>query len=78
VVRVESSNKWYLNSARIEPDNLSDALRAQIGARASCTVFFDAEPDVPYAEAIRAIDRIEQTPGRVVLLTPETKRTGIP
>ena len=39
VVRVESSNEWYLNSARIEQGNLSDALRAQIGARASCTVF---------------------------------------
>jgi hypothetical protein len=53
-------------------------LRTQIGTRASCTVFFDAEPDVPYAEAIRAIDRIEQTSGRVVLLTPETKQTRIP
>ncbi|SRR6266404_3885005 len=78
VVRVESSNEWYLNSTRIEPDNLSDALQAQIGARTSCIVFFDAEPDVPYFEAIHTIDLIEQTPGRVVLLTPETKRTRIP
>lgn len=78
VVRVESNEEWYLNSKRIEPDDLSEALRAQIGGRTSCIVFFDAKSDVPYAEAIHAIDLIEQSPGRVVLLTPETKRVHIP
>lgn len=78
VVRVESSKLWYLNSASIEPDELPDALRSQIGARKTCIVFFDAEPGVPYADAIRAIDLIERSPGRVVLLTPQTKRVHIP
>jgi hypothetical protein len=78
VVRVESSKVWYLNSARIEPGDLPDALRTQIGTRTNCIVFFDAEPDVPYAEAIRAIDLIEQSPGRVVLLTPQTKLLRVP
>ena len=78
MVRVESSDKWYLNSARIAPDDLPDTLRAQIGTRTSCIVFFDAEPDVPYANAIRAIDLIELSPRRVVLLTPQTKRVLIP
>jgi hypothetical protein len=78
VVRVESNEEWYLNSKRIEPDHLPEALRAQIGGRTSCIVFFDAKSDVPYAEAIHAIGLIEQSPGRVVLLTPETKRVHIP
>ena len=78
VVRVESNNKWYLNSQRIEPDDLPETLRAQISGRTSCIVFFDANSDVPYAEAIHAIDLIEQSSGRVVLLTPETKRVHIP
>ena len=78
VVRVESSKLWYLNSARIEPNELPDTLRSQIGTRTSCIVFFDAEPDVPYADAIHAIDLIERSPGRVVLLTPQTKRVRIP
>jgi hypothetical protein len=78
VVRVESNEEWYLNSKRIEPDDLPKALRAQIGERTSCIVFFDAKSDVPYAEAIHAIGLIEQSPGRVVLLTPETKRVHIP
>jgi hypothetical protein len=78
VVRVESNNKWYLNSQRIEPDDLPETLRAQISGRTSCIVFFDADSDVPYAEAIHAIDLIEQSSGKVVLLTPETKRVHIP
>ena len=63
---MESNEEWYLNSIRIEPDDLPEALRAQIGGRTSCIVFFDAKSDVTYAEAIHAIDL-------VVLLTPETK-----
>jgi biopolymer transport protein ExbD len=77
-VRVESSGEWYLNSARIEPDKLADALRAQIGARATCIVFFEADQDVPYYKAIHVISLIEQTQGRVVLLTPKTKPIRIP
>jgi hypothetical protein len=78
VVRLESNEEWYLNAKRIEPDRLPETLRSQIGARTSCTVFFDAKSDVPYAEAIHAIDLIEQSPGRVVLLTPKTKTVHIP
>ncbi len=77
VVRVQSNGEWYLNSKRIEPDRLPEALRTQIGPRTSCIVFFDAESDVPYAQAIHVIDLIEQSAGRVVLLTPETKRSHI-
>jgi hypothetical protein len=77
-VRVESNEVWYLNSKRIEPDNLADALRAQMGARHDCIVFLDAESDVDYAVAIHAIDLIEQSAGSVVLLTPETKPVRIP
>jgi hypothetical protein len=78
VVRVKTTNEWYLNSARIEADDLPGALRAQIGARTSCIVLFDAAPEVPYAEAVRAIDQIEQTPASVVLLTPQTKLLRVP
>jgi len=77
VVRVKSSHAWYLNSAKIESNDLSKALREQIGTRADCIVFFDADPDVDYSDAIHAIDLIGQTPGRVVLLTPQTKRVRI-
>ena len=77
-VRVESKGEWYLNSNRIEPDRLPDALRAQIGPRTTCFVLFDANSDIPYAEAIHAIDLINESPGRVVLLTPKAKSVHIP
>jgi len=41
-------------------------------------VFFEANFDVPYANAIHAIDLIEQSPGRVVLRTPKTKKVHVP
>jgi len=78
VLRVESGEKWYLNSMRIKPDDLPDTLRVQIGTRENCTVFFDAEAGVSYGDAIRAIDMIERSPGRVVLLTPQTKPLRFP
>jgi hypothetical protein len=78
VVRVESNNKWYLNSQRIEPDDLLETLRAQINERTSCIVFFDAKSDVPYAEAIHAIDLIEQSSGKVVLLLRKQRGSTSP
>jgi hypothetical protein len=78
VVRVESNKRWYLNSQRIEPDDLTETLRAQIGGRTSRIVFFDANSDVPYGEAIHAMDLIEQSSGEVVLLTPKTKESTSP
>jgi len=67
-----------LNSKRIEQDRLLEVLKKQIGARKNCIVFFEANFDVPYANAIHAIDLIEQSPGRVVLRTPKTKKVHVP
>jgi hypothetical protein len=66
---------WYLNSTKIVPDDLPSTLQSQIGTRTRCMVLFDAEPEVDYSHAI---DIIEQTPGRVVLLTAQTKHVRIP
>jgi biopolymer transport protein ExbD len=78
VVRVDSEDDWYLNSKRVKQDELPKLLRQQIGQRTSCIVFLDANPDVPYALAVHAIDLIGETPGRVVLLTPGIKKIHIP
>jgi hypothetical protein len=78
VVRVESNGGWYLNAKRIRPDQLSTTLGTEIGARTSCVVSFDADPEVPFSVAIHVIELIEQSSGRVVLLTPQTKRVRIP
>jgi hypothetical protein len=67
-----------LNLAHSEQWTCLYALRAQIGAATTASCLFDAEPDVRYAYPIHALDLIEQTPGRIVLLTPETKRSHIP
>jgi class 3 adenylate cyclase len=73
-----SKTKFTRVIAAIVAAHLEEAATRQIGTGTSCMVFFDAEPDVPYADAIRAIDLIERSPSRVVLLTPQTKRVLIP
>jgi hypothetical protein len=78
VVRVESNDDWYLNSERITPVDLSTRLRLRMGERNGCMLLFDANPDVSFADAIHAIELIEQTGGRVALLTPHTKKSHIP
>ncbi len=78
VVRVESNEIWFLNSDRIAPADLPFKLRERVGERTGCLVLFDANPDVPFDAAICAIDMIEQTSAKVVLLTPQTKKVAIP
>jgi hypothetical protein len=72
-VSVKSNGTWYLDSLQIAPDQLPMVLRSQMGNKKTCVVFFEADPDVPYADAIRAIDLIEQISGRVALSTPQAK-----
>jgi len=73
-VRIDSEEIWYLNSKKIYPDELASLLREQQGTRTNCTVFLDVDTEVPYSVAIRAIDLMQETPAKVVLLTPETKK----
>src|SRR4051812_16905203 len=77
-VQIQSTGEWYLNAKRIEPDQLSEILRTQIGARASCMVFFVVKSDARYAEAIHAIDLMERSPARGVLVTPAKKAVRSP
>ncbi len=78
VVRVESDKEWYLDSERIAPAELPARLRERMGERKGCMLVFDANPDIPFAEAVKAIEVIQQAGGRVVLLTPQTKKAPIP
>jgi hypothetical protein len=78
VVRVKSNGIWYLNAKKIRPDQLFATLRSEIDGRTNCVISFDADPDVPFYEAIHAIELIEQTPGRVVLLTPKIRHVRTP
>ena len=77
VVRIDSEEIWYLNSKKISPTALVSLLLEQQGTRTICTVFLDVDTEVPYSVVIRAIDLMQETPAKVVLLTPETKKIHV-
>ncbi len=78
VVRIDSQESWYLNSKKLAPTELPTLLGQQFGLRTDCVVFLDVASEVPYSVAIDAVELITKTEGRVVLLTPETKKIHVP
>jgi len=74
IVRVDKKENWYLNSTKTSPQELAGLLRQQLGSRTNCAIYLDADPSLTYEVAIFAIDEIQTTQAKaVVLLTPKTK-----
>jgi hypothetical protein len=61
-VQVDSDQHWFLNEQEITPSALPRLLSQQFERRSNCTVYFDSDPDVPYAIAIprQRNDRTDQ------------------
>jgi biopolymer transport protein ExbD len=75
VIRIDKRENWYLNSTKTSPQELVGLLRQQLGGQTNCAVYLDVDPSLTYEVAIQAIDEIQTTQAKaVVLLTPKTKR----
>jgi biopolymer transport protein ExbD len=78
VVRIDERENWYLNSAKTTAGELLAMLRHQLGQSTDCVVYLDVDPSLHYEVAIHAIDSIQTTESRaVVLLTPKTKSHSV-
>jgi len=74
IVHVDKKEKWYLNSTKTTPQELAGLLRQQLGDQTNCAVYLDVAPSLTYQVAIHAIDEIQTTQAKVVvLLMPKTK-----
>lgn len=74
IVRIDQKENWHLNSTKTSPQELAGLLHTRLGDRSDCAVYLDADPSLAYAVAIQAVDAIQTTqPKAVVLLTPRTK-----
>src|SRR5713226_5716625 len=78
VVRIDSEENWYLNSKTLSPTELPALLSEQFRLRTNCVVFVDVDAEVPYAVAIHAIELVQETRAKVVLVTPGTKKIHVP
>ena len=75
VVRVDKKESWYLNTTKTSSQELPGLLHQQLGGETQCAVYLDVDPSLNYGIAIRAVDAIQTTQAKaVVLLTPQTKK----
>jgi biopolymer transport protein ExbD len=73
VVFAGRQSQYYLNSRRVTLENLPALLKAEFKRRPEWVVYVDADRDVTWEHAAKAMDVVQGLNGRVVLLTPSTK-----
>lgn len=74
-VRIDDKENWYLNSTKTTDVELPTLLSQQLGKPTNCAVYLDVAASLNYYVAVHAIDVIQTTQAKaVVLLTPQTKK----
>jgi len=76
MVRIDAQNRWYLSGNLTSASVLPNELRAELSRRAQWMVYVEADPDVPYAWPIAAMEIVRAAHARVILLTPESSTNG--
>jgi biopolymer transport protein ExbD len=74
ILRIGLDGKWYLNSEKVSPQDLSTVLVKNLSRRAERVVYLEADPDVEYQQVITATEAIKAVHVKVVLLTPQQKK----
>jgi biopolymer transport protein ExbD len=59
----------FLNSRLVSAEELSGALQVEIESRSDRIVYVQADPNLPWTEAITVIDIIRETHAKIVLIT---------
>ncbi len=77
IVHVDKKQNWYLNSTKTSQQELAGLLRGQLGDQTNCAVYLDVDPSLTYQVAIHAIDEIQATQAKVVVLQMPTTK-GLP
>jgi biopolymer transport protein ExbD len=81
IVRLESAGsglppRLYLDSRLVPKEDFAAALREQLKGRPDWVVCVDADPNVPWAEAMSVIDTIRGLHAKAELLTSGTTKTA--
>jgi hypothetical protein len=73
VVYVRTPVRFFVNSEEVNRNDLRSKLMGQLGRRAGWSVYFKAEPDTLYIDAIYAIETIQACGGKVIWITPKMR-----
>jgi hypothetical protein len=75
VVRIDAHENWHLSSRQISPEEMPGLLTERLGQRKNCVVYLVVDPGVPYGVPVQAIDSINSTRAKaVVLVTSANKK----
>lgn len=73
-VYVRAPAHFFVNAKEVSRSELHGQLVEQLSRRAEWTAYFEAEPDVPYMEALYAIDTIQACGAKLVWITPKMRQ----
>jgi biopolymer transport protein ExbD len=72
-VYVRAPTRFFVNGQEISRSDLHAKLIEQLSHRAEWTVYFEAQPDVPFMEAAIAMDTIQACGAKLVWITPKMR-----
>ena len=72
-VYVRVPARFFVNGQEVSRSELHAKLIEQLTRRAEWTVYFEGEPDVPYMEAVYAMDTIQACGAKLVWITPKVR-----
>jgi biopolymer transport protein ExbD len=73
VVYVRAPSHFFINGQDTPRSDLQAKLIEQLNHRVEWSVYFEAEPDVPYAEAVYAIEKIQTCGAKLIWVTPQMR-----
>jgi biopolymer transport protein ExbD len=72
-VYVRTPAQFFVNGEEVDRNDLRSKLIEQLGRRAEWTVYFEADADTPYMDAVYAIDVIQGCGAKLIWVTPKMR-----
>jgi len=73
-VYIHTPARFFVNGEEVARSDLYSKLIEQLGRRAEWTVYFEADSDVAYMNAVYAIDTIQACGAKLIWITPKTRK----
>jgi hypothetical protein len=70
---VRAPARFFINGQEVSRSDLHAKLIEQLSRRPEWTVYFEAEPDVPFMQAAYSIDTIQACEAKLVWITPKMR-----
>jgi biopolymer transport protein ExbD len=76
-VYVSYPTRFLVNGQEVKRNELQDKLMDSLSRRAEWTVYFEANPDVSYMDAVYVMDTIQKCGARLVWVTPKMRKSWL-